>query len=44
MRVFDEEMYFHWPFLIGELANLATKIITSLLEFLNFVSEVSRLQ
>jgi hypothetical protein len=30
-------------FYIGELANLTTKIIT-LLEFFNFVSEVSRLQ
>jgi hypothetical protein len=41
-----------WPFIgtrsrhldvIGELDNLTTKIIT-LLEFFNFVSEVSRLQ
>jgi hypothetical protein len=32
-----------WPELFfGELANLATKIIT-LLEFFNFVSDVSRL-
>jgi hypothetical protein len=40
---FNFEIEINCKNIISELANLATKIIT-LLEFFNFVSEVSRLQ